>query len=249
MPDREAEGRPSEESESAKPRPVTPPQPSDGPHQGAAAAEDRPIYKGAPLDAECGPGLGCFWIQVVTLVVLLILTPLTVILAFPSWVSAALLILSLVILFFVGQTSIFLLRLVAADRRAARRQPLSPTARKTIGQLGDAVGHSPARAAAAQVAEPISQADTQLEASASERARGGSHALIRLAIYIAMAVVVGVVLGVLHRTFGVFVGVLGGILVALGAIGYRKRFLRGYAWVDLLWTGVALIAYFLTWWV
>jgi hypothetical protein len=70
-------------------------------------------------------------------VALLILTPLTVVMAFPPWVSAALLILSLVILFFVGQTSIFLLRLVAADRRAARRVPRSATARRTVGQLED----------------------------------------------------------------------------------------------------------------
>lgn len=93
-----------------------------------------PAYKGAPLDAESGPGLGCFWIQVVLLVVLLVLTPLTVVWAFPSWISAALLILSLVILFFVGMTTVFLLRLVAADRRAQRR-PLREGARKTVGQL------------------------------------------------------------------------------------------------------------------
>jgi hypothetical protein len=91
-----------------------------------------PEYKGAPLDAERGPGLGCFWIQIVLLIALLILTPLSVLWAWPSMVSAALLILSLVLLFFVGQTMIFLLRLVAADRRS-RRRPLAPTARKTVG--------------------------------------------------------------------------------------------------------------------
>jgi hypothetical protein len=95
-----------------------------------------PEYKGAPLDAERGPGLGCFWIQVVLLVALLVLTPLSVVWSAPSWLSAALLILSLVILFFVGQTMIFLLRLVAADRRS-RRRPLSPEARRTVGQLED----------------------------------------------------------------------------------------------------------------
>jgi hypothetical protein len=94
----------------------------------------RPSYKGAPLDAESGPGLGCFWLQVVLLVILLVLTPLTVVWAFPSWISAALLILTLVILFFVGMTMVFLLRLVAADRRAQRR-PLREGARKTVGQL------------------------------------------------------------------------------------------------------------------
>ncbi len=70
------------------------------------------------------------------MIVLLILTPLTVIWSFPSWVSAALLILSLVILFFVGMTMVFLLRLVAADRRAQRR-PLREGARKTVGQLDE----------------------------------------------------------------------------------------------------------------
>lgn len=95
-----------------------------------------PDYKGAPLDAERGPGLGCFWIQIILFVALMILTPLSVLWAWPSEVSAALLILSLVLLFFVGQTMIFLLRLVAADRRS-RRRPLAPTARKTVGDLED----------------------------------------------------------------------------------------------------------------
>ena len=65
---------------------------------------------------------------------LLVLTPLTVIWEWPSLISASMLILSLVILFFVGQTMIFLLRLVAADRRAQRR-PLREGARRTVGQL------------------------------------------------------------------------------------------------------------------
>jgi hypothetical protein len=97
---------------------------------------DAPEYKGAPLDAERGPGLGCFWLQVILLVVLLVVTPLSVVMVAPSWLSAALLILTLVLLFFVGQTMIFLLRLVAADRRT-RRRPLSVSARKTVGQLED----------------------------------------------------------------------------------------------------------------
>lgn len=110
----------------------------------------RPTYKGAPLDAERGPGLGCFWIQVVLLVVLLVATPLTVVLAFAPWVSAALLILSLVLLFFVGQTMIFLLRLVAADRRTQRR-PLREGARRTVGQI-----ESEDSSAAAQPGGPTS---------------------------------------------------------------------------------------------
>jgi hypothetical protein len=119
-------------SASDKPTPKPP-----GPAAGATAtpAPEVPSYKGAPLDADRGPGLGCFWIQVIVLITFLILTPLTVTWAWPSWISAALLIIVLVLLLFVGQTTIFLLRLVAADRRTARRRPLSPTARKTVGDL------------------------------------------------------------------------------------------------------------------
>jgi uncharacterized membrane protein YfhO len=95
-----------------------------------------PDYKGAPLDAECGPGLGCFWFQVGLLVLLLVLTPISVWASAPSWLSAALLIIVLVLLFFVGQTMVFLLRLVAADRRT-RRRPISSSARRTVGQIED----------------------------------------------------------------------------------------------------------------
>lgn len=95
-----------------------------------------PTYKGALLDAERGPGLGCFWIQVGLLVGMLVLTPVSVWLLAPPWLSAALLILTLVLLFFVGQTMIFLLRLVAADRRT-RRRPMREGARRTVGQLED----------------------------------------------------------------------------------------------------------------
>lgn len=108
-----------------------------------------PTYRGAPLDPARGPGLGCFWIQIGLLAVLLVATPLSVVVAAPPWLSAALLIVSLVLLLFVGQTTIFLLRLVAVDRRS-RRRPLSTTARKTVGQLeeqaeqrpDDDLGHS-----------------------------------------------------------------------------------------------------------
>ncbi len=103
----------------------------------AAAGPQLPDYKGAPIDPDRGPGLGCFWFQVILLVALLVLTPVSVWLSAPPWLSAALLILVLVLLFFVGQTMIFLLRLVAADRRT-RRTPLAPTARKTVGQMEDA---------------------------------------------------------------------------------------------------------------
>ena len=116
-------------------------QPAAGGPAGTAAtaptADGMPEYKGGPLDPDRGPGLGCFWAQVVLLVLLLVLTPLSVYMDAPSWLSATLLILILVLLFFVGQTMIFLLRLVAADRRT-RRRPIAATARRTVGQLEDA---------------------------------------------------------------------------------------------------------------
>ena len=102
-----------------------------------SAPTQPPTYKGAPLDAERGPGLGCFWIQVGLLAFFLVLTPLTVTWAWDSRISAALLIITLILLLFTGQTVIFLLRLVAADRRT-RRAPRDPAARPTVGQLEDA---------------------------------------------------------------------------------------------------------------
>lgn len=95
-----------------------------------------PVYKGEPLDAERGPGLGCFWIQVGLLTFFLIFTPLTVTWGWDPTISGALLIVTLILLLFTGQTVIFLLRLVAADRRS-RRAPLDPGARRTVGQMED----------------------------------------------------------------------------------------------------------------
>ena len=106
-----------------------------------SVSTEPPNYKGEPLDAQRGPGLGCFWLQVIVLGVLLVLTPLTVAWAWPAWISAALLIVTLVLLLFAGQTVIFLLRLVAADRRS-RRTPQSPSARKTVGMLEDDVANA-----------------------------------------------------------------------------------------------------------
>ena len=92
-------------------------------------------YKGEDLDAERGPGLGCFRFQVALLVFLIVLTPLSVAWHWPEWISAVLLFAVLVLLLFAGQTIIFLLRLVAADRRS-RRRPLG-SATKTVGELED----------------------------------------------------------------------------------------------------------------
>ena len=105
-----------------------------------------PEYKGEPLDAERGPGLGCFWIQVALLAFFLVFTPLTVTWGWPPLVSAALLIFTLVLLLFSGPTIIFLLRLVAADRRT-RRAPLNPSAKPTVGQMEDVAPVSETNAA------------------------------------------------------------------------------------------------------
>lgn len=97
-----------------------------------------PQYKGADLDPARGPGLGCFWLQVVILATFVILTPIGVLNGWPVELTVGMLVVVLVLLFFVGQTAIFLLRLVAAERRGRRRPLASPT--RTVGELEDASG-------------------------------------------------------------------------------------------------------------
>jgi hypothetical protein len=120
-----------------------------------SAPTQPPEYKGEPLDGERGPGLGCFWIQIALLTFFLIFTPLTVMWAWDPFISAVLLIITLILLLFSGQTIIFLLRLVAADRRT-RRTPLDPAAKPTVGQMEDE-GTSPAGAAEPGQAGPTAQ--------------------------------------------------------------------------------------------
>ncbi len=111
-------------------------------------------YKGAPLEAERGPGLGCFYSQLVVLAAAVIITPLSVVWGWPEGVSAALLILVLLLLLLTGQTVIFLLRLVAADRRATgRRRPLG-SATRTVGELEDERAGGPAAQADGVAAAP-----------------------------------------------------------------------------------------------
>ena len=92
-------------------------------------------YKGDDLEAERGPGLGCFRIQVVVLVIFIVLTPLSVAWDWPIAVSTVLLFAVIGLLLVTGQTIIFLLRLVAADRRG-RRRPLA-SGSQTVGELED----------------------------------------------------------------------------------------------------------------
>jgi hypothetical protein len=94
-------------------------------------------YRGEPLEAERGPGLGCFRFQVVVLAVLVVLTPLSASFGWPGWVSAALLFVTIGLLLLTGQTIIFLLRLVAAERREGRRRPMATARSRTVGEIED----------------------------------------------------------------------------------------------------------------
>ncbi len=109
-------------------------------------------YKGEVLEAERGPGLGCFRFQVIVLAILIVLTPLSVVWNWAPMASAALLFAVILLLLVTGQTIIFLLRLVAADRRG-RRRPLG-SATKTVGELEDAAG--PVAGAATEADDAIS---------------------------------------------------------------------------------------------
>jgi hypothetical protein len=71
----------------------------------------------------------------VLLAVLIVLTPLSAAWHWPDWLSAVLLFSTIGLLLVAGQTIVFLLRLVAADRRS-RRRPLA-SATRTVGELED----------------------------------------------------------------------------------------------------------------
>ena len=123
-------------------------------------------YKGEELDARRGPGLGCFRIQLVVLAVFVALTPLSVAWRWPEAVSAVLLFAVIGLLLTTGQTIIFLLRLVAADRRG-RRRPLG-SATKTVGELEDAGGTAGAGGAVGAEA-PGSEGDTDAPDEPTDR--------------------------------------------------------------------------------
>src|SRR3954451_24385168 len=76
--------------------PPTPPTPQTPP--------EMPLYKGEPLEPERGPGLGCFWMQVIWLGPLLVMTPLTVSWHWPFLISGTLLTVTLILLLFAGKT-------------------------------------------------------------------------------------------------------------------------------------------------
>jgi hypothetical protein len=66
-----------------------------------------------------------------------VLTPLSAAWNWPIVVTIVLFAATLVLLLFVGQTVIFLLRLVAADRRTSGRRRPMRSATRTVGELED----------------------------------------------------------------------------------------------------------------
>ena len=96
-------------------RPVTDATPPGPPDQADPAADPTPSrrprplgpvqYKGDDLEAERGPGLGCFRFQVVILVVFIILTPLSVAWPWPEGISAGLLFAVILLLFLTARRS------------------------------------------------------------------------------------------------------------------------------------------------
>jgi hypothetical protein len=121
---------------------VTQPDPNADPTPPRPPHASGPVqYKGEDLDAERGPGLGCFRFQLVLLAVFIVITPLSAMWHWPDWVSALLLFIVVGLLLVSGQTIIFLLRLVAADRRSRRRPLASGT--KTVGELEDVAEPAP----------------------------------------------------------------------------------------------------------
>ena len=99
------------------------------------------LYRGEELQPERGPGLGCFRFQLAVLGVFVVLTPMSVYWNWDPRASAALLFAVIVLLLVTGQTIIFLLRLVAADRRGRRRPLASET--RTVGELEDSAAAPP----------------------------------------------------------------------------------------------------------
>ena len=172
-----APSAPSDPAPSAPPDPArsAPSDPNADPTpQRRARSTTGPVqYKGDDLEPERGPGLGCFRFQLAVLVVFIVLTPLTVVWNWPATVSTVLLFVVIGLLLTTGQTIIFLLRLVAADRRG-RRVPLGGATR-TVGELEDAEKSAtpavPASTGAAPVSAPASSEDASASAATTDRGR------------------------------------------------------------------------------
>ena len=161
---------PNAPSDSAPSAPLDPN--ADPTPQRRARSTTGPVqYKGDDLEPDRGPGLGCFRFQLAVLVVFIVLTPLTVAWNWPATVSTVLLFVVIGLLLTTGQTIIFLLRLVAADRRG-RRVPMGGATR-TVGELEDAEKSAspaaPASTGAAPVSGPASSEDASASAATTDR--------------------------------------------------------------------------------
>ena len=88
----------------------------------------------------------------------IVLAPLSVGWGWPPAVSAGLLFAVILLLLVTGQTIIFLLRLVAADRRGRRRPLASGT--RTVGELEDATGDDNDLAAAPPIVDNSSEPES-----------------------------------------------------------------------------------------
>jgi hypothetical protein len=133
-----------------------------------------PGDRGTELDPEQGPGKGCFWFQVIVLVLFIVLIPIGVSLDWPSELLALLLFVVIGLLLLTGQTVVFLLRLVAADRRAHGKSTPRRGPRKKAGERQDEPRPDPAGVAdigATSLAGPDATAD-----AADPDAAGGPDA-------------------------------------------------------------------------
>ena len=157
--------RPADPDQPADPAPPVDPRADPTPPRRPRVTTGPIQYKGDVLEPERGPGLGCFRIQVIVLVVFIVLTPLTVAWHWPVAVSTALLFAVILLLLITGQTIIFLLRLVAADRRGRRRPLGSET--KTVGEIEDAGAERTAGDDRVPTGAPTDGADRSDEADPS----------------------------------------------------------------------------------
>ncbi len=159
--DREPGSSPAELAPGRRQTPPLPPPTRREPSSADVRAR-RPDYRGEELDPERGPGLGCFWFQMIVLGFFIVIIPVGLNLNWPFELLALLLFVVIGLLLVTGQTVIFLLRLVAADRRSqGRRRPLASQT-KTVGELEDELGPADAAPAAdvapAEVAAPPADA-------------------------------------------------------------------------------------------
>jgi hypothetical protein len=158
-----------------EPNPAAPDPATSRPGRAVSSAETRPRrpdYRGEELDPERGPGLGCFWFQMAVLGFFIVLIPIGLELNWPFELLALLLFVVIGLLLLTGQSMIFLLRLVAADRRSqGRRRPLASST-KTVGELEDEQERTPGADAGAPEAPAPAPADPSRDSESMIREAG-----------------------------------------------------------------------------